>query len=195
MSAYGVRYLLIEGPSWIDSSYYDVIAKVPSGAQGKQVAEMLQKLLVERFGLNLRWETKLVSGWALVAGPAPLKLKKTDLAGDASDLGPDGVPNRYVKLMRKERTRTITMTGYSMQGLANSVWGEVREPVQDLTGVKGAFDITLEGETDNPEDILVGMSAASVKQGLRSYGLDLVRQKVQVRTLRVDSANRIPKPN
>ncbi len=193
MSAYGVRYLSIEGPSWIDSSYYDVTAKVPSGAQGRQVAEMLQKLLVGRFALNLRWETKLVSGWALVAGPGPLKLKKTDLAGDVSELGPDGLPNRYAKLMHKERSRTITMTGYSMQGLANAVWGEVREPVQDLTGVKGAFDITLEGETDNPEDIAVGMSAASVKDSLRVYGLSLVRQKVQVKTLWVDSANRIPK--
>ena len=87
------------------------------------------------------------------------------------------------------------MKGISMQGLANSVWVEVGEPVQDLTGLKGAFDIALEGETDNPADFLAGMSAASVKQSLRSYGLDLVRQKVQVKTLRVDSANRIPKPN
>ncbi len=67
MRAYGVRYLSIEGPSWIDSSYYDVTAKVPSGARGQQVAEMLQKLLVERFGMSVLWQTRIVSGWALVA--------------------------------------------------------------------------------------------------------------------------------
>jgi len=195
MSAYGLRYLSIEGPSWIDSTYYDVAAKVPSGAHRQQVAEMLQRLLIERFGMSVRWQTRIENGWALVAGSAPLKLKKTDLAGDAADWGPNGAPNSYSRLVTKERTRTITLKGFSMQGLASSVWGEVREPVQDLTGLKGAFDITLEGETDNPADFMAGMSAASVKESLRRYGLDLVRQKVQVKTLRVDSANRIPKPN
>jgi len=156
---------------------------------------MLQKLLVERFGLSVRWETKTVSGWALMAGSAPLKLKKTDLAGGAADLEPDGLPNRYSKMTSKDDMRTILMKGFSIQGLANAAWAEVGEPVQDLTGLKGAFDITLEGETDNPADIMAGMSAASVKKSLRSYGLDFVRQKVQVKTLRVDSANKTPTPN
>jgi len=156
---------------------------------------MLQKLLAERFGLSVRWETNIVSGWALVAGSAPLKLKKTALAGDAADLESDGAPNRYPMLTRKDSMRTILLKGFSMQGLANAVWGELGEPVQDLTGLKGAFDITLEGETDNPADVMAGMSAASVKKSLRSYGLDFVRQKVQVKTLRVDSANKTPKPN
>jgi uncharacterized protein (TIGR03435 family) len=194
MRAYGVRYSSIIGPSWIDSIYYDVTAKVPSGARGQQVAQMLQKLLAERFGLSVRWDTNIVSGWAIAAGSAPLKLKKTSLAVTA-DLEPDGVPNRYPMLTRKDSTRTLLMKGFSMQGLANGIWGEIGQPVQDLTGLKGAFDITLEGETDNPEDILVGMSAASVKKSLRSYGLDFVRQKVQVKTLRVDSANKTPTPN
>ena len=87
------------------------------------------------------------------------------------------------------------MKGYSMQAAANSVWGEIGEPVKDLTGLKGAFDITFEGKTDNPADINAGMSAAPVKDSLRGYGLSLVEQKVQIKTLRVDSANRIPKPD
>lgn len=193
--AYGVRYSSITGPSWIDSIYYDVIAKVPAGARKQQIAEMLQKLLVERFGMRVRWETTLVSGWALVTGPAPLKLKKTDLVWDPADFEPDGARNSYTSLRRNGRMRTIIKKGTSMQGLADTAWSEVGEPVQDLTGLKGAFDITLEGETDNPEDIMTGMSAASVKKSLRSYGLDLVRQKVQVKTLRVDSATKTPKPN
>jgi uncharacterized protein (TIGR03435 family) len=192
MRAYGVRYLSIVGPSWIDSTYYDVTAKVPSGVRGQQVAEMLQKLLAERFDLRVQWETKAVGGWALVAGSVPLKLKKTTLVGDFE---PDGTRNRYPMLKRTDRMRTLVLKGFSMQGLANTIWGEVGDPVQDVTGLKGAFDITLEGETDNAADIMVGMSAASVIKSLRSYGLDLVRQKVQVKTLRLDSANRIPKPN
>jgi uncharacterized protein (TIGR03435 family) len=195
MRAYDIRYLSIIGPSWIDSVYYDVTAKVPSGARRQQIAEMLQKLLAERFGLSVRWETKIVSGWALLAGSAPLKLKKTNLAGNAADLEPDGAPNRYPMLAHKDGMRTLLLKGFSMQGLANAVRGEVGEPVQDLTGLKGAFDITLEGETENSADVTAGMSAASVKKSLRSYGLDFVRQKVQVKTLRVDSANKTPKPN
>jgi uncharacterized protein (TIGR03435 family) len=195
MRAYGIRYTSIIGPSWIDSIYYDVTAKVPSGVRRPQVAEMLQKLLAERFGLSVRWETNIVNGWAIVTGSAPLKLKKTVLAGNAADLEADGAPNRYPMLVRKDHMRTLQMKGFSMQGLAHGIGGEIGAPVQDLTGIKGAFDITLEGETDNPEDILVGMPAASVKKSLRSYGLDFVRQKVQVKTLRVDSANKTPIPN
>jgi uncharacterized protein (TIGR03435 family) len=195
MRAYGVRYSSIAGPSWIDSTYYDVAAKVPSGARGQQIAEMLQKLLVERLAMHVRLETTLVSGWGLVAGPAPLTLKKTDVAGDAADWEPDGAPNRHTSLTRGDGMRTVRMIGFSMQGFANGIWGEVGEPVQDLTGLKGAFDFTLEGETDNPADIMAGMSVSAVKKSLRNYGLDLVRQKVQVRTLRVDSANKTPAPN
>ena len=195
MRAYSTRYTSIIGPSWIDSIYYDVTAKVPSGARGQQVAQMLQKLLAERFALSVRWETNIVNGWAIMTGSVPLKLKKTVLAGDAADLEPDGVPNRYPRLTRKDSMRTLLMKGFSMQGLANGIWGEIDQPVQDLSGLKGAFDITLEGETDDPADVLVGMSAASVKKSLRSYGLDFVRQKVPVQTLRVDSANRTPTPN
>jgi uncharacterized protein (TIGR03435 family) len=196
MRAYGVDYLSLEGPSWIDSIYYDVTAKVPAGARGQQVAEMLQKLLAERFGLSVRWETKIVNGWGLVVGAAPLKLKKTVLAGDVADLEPYGAPNRHAMLMRKDGMRTITMKGFSMQGLASSLSVEIGEPVQDSSGLKGAFDVTLEGETTgDPADFMAGMSAASVKKSLRAYGLDLVRQKVQVKTLRVVSANRSPKEN
>lgn len=195
MSAYGVRSLSIEGPSWMDSTYYDVSAKVPAGANRQQVAEMLQTLLIERLGMTVRWQMRTVSGWGLVTGSTPLKLKKTALPGDAADWGPEGAPNSHARLARKDVMRTLTLEGYSMQALANAVRGEVHEPVQDLTGVKGAFDFTLEGETDNPADIMAGMSAASVKKSLRSYGLDLIRQKVEVKTLRVDSANKIPKPN
>lgn len=195
MRAYDVRPGSIVGPSWIDSTYYDVTAKASSGVRGQQAAELLQKLLAERFDLRVQWETKSVGGWALVAGSVPLKLKKTTLAGDVGDFEPDGARNRLPMLKRADGMRTLILKGFSMQGLANAIRGEVGDPVQDLTGLKGAFDITLEGETENDADIRAGMSAAAVKKSLRSYGLDLVRQTVQMRTLRVMSANRTPKPN
>jgi uncharacterized protein (TIGR03435 family) len=195
MRAFGVRYSSVAGPSWMDSTYYDVTAKVPPGTQGQQLGEMLQNLLVERFAIRHHWETMAVSGWGIVTGREHLQMKRTSLAGSADVLEPDGMPNRRVTLTRNDRTRTLNIKGFSMQGLASAAWGELGEPVEDLTGLKGAFDFILEGETDNPADVMAGMSAASLKKSLRSYGLDLVRQKVQVKTLRVDAANRTPKPN
>lgn len=192
---YPVRYSSLVGPSWIDNTYYDVTAKVPAGVRGQRVAEMVRTLLLERFDMRVRSETKLVKGWALVVGRSPLKLKRTSLPGDPTDVDPDGVPSRSVSVRRKHTVKMVTMKGTSMQGLANAVRVEFGEPVQDSTGLKGAFDVTLEGEMNDPADPMSSMSPASVMRSLRNCGLDLVREKVQLKLLRVVAATRIPKPN
>jgi uncharacterized protein (TIGR03435 family) len=47
----------IAGPSWIDDKY-DIVANVPAGATTDQFHVMLQNLLIERFRLVLRHQTK-----------------------------------------------------------------------------------------------------------------------------------------
>lgn len=191
--AYSLRVWQIAGPSWLESTYYDVTAKVPTGARPQQVAEMLRNLLADRFDLRIRWETKSVDGWALVAGPSPLKLKRTALPGEPTEVDPDGVPGRTASLtFRGAGGATVVSKGVSMHGLAQSLWADLSQPVQDFTGLKGAYDITLE---DDRESILAPVSVASMKKALRAYGLDLVRRKVQAKTLRVESAVKTPKPN
>ena len=42
VNAYGVKAYQISGPGWLDSTRFDVVAKVPQGATKEQVKVMLQ---------------------------------------------------------------------------------------------------------------------------------------------------------
>ena len=57
--AYDVKPYQINGPAWLDSERYDIIAKVPAGTTKDQVKVMWQNLLVDRFGLTLHHESKI----------------------------------------------------------------------------------------------------------------------------------------
>jgi uncharacterized protein (TIGR03435 family) len=69
----------LSGPPWIGSEWYDITAKVPSGATQEQVNLMLRNLLAERFGLKAHYESHVVSGYELTVGKNGSKLKS---AGD-----------------------------------------------------------------------------------------------------------------
>jgi hypothetical protein len=56
----------IVGPAWIDSSRFDITARVPQGADSNQVPEMLRALLAERFALAAHVEMRDSPGYALV---------------------------------------------------------------------------------------------------------------------------------
>jgi uncharacterized protein (TIGR03435 family) len=58
MTAYDVKSFQINGPSWISSERYNVIAKVPEKTTKEQVLVMWQSLLGERFGVVLHRESK-----------------------------------------------------------------------------------------------------------------------------------------
>lgn len=72
--AYDIQYADIVGPSWMESEYYDIHAKVPDSAPNGQVPEMLKNLLIERFHMMVHWDVKEVSGYRLAVGNSGAKL-------------------------------------------------------------------------------------------------------------------------
>lgn len=50
--AYRVRNYQISGPEWMASERFDVHAKLPAGVAGKEILEMFQALLEERFQMK-----------------------------------------------------------------------------------------------------------------------------------------------
>ena len=46
------------GPEWLGSERYDIDARLPADGATDRVAEMLQTLLVERFGLKQHREQR-----------------------------------------------------------------------------------------------------------------------------------------
>jgi len=70
--AYGLRRYQISGPDWLASDHFDVIAKIPDGFNQRNVPEMLQSMLQDRFGMKSHWEKKEFSVYKLsLSKPVP----------------------------------------------------------------------------------------------------------------------------
>ena len=64
------------GPTWLYTERYDILAKMPEGATKDQVPEMLQTLLADRFKLVMHRDNKETPVYALVIGKGGLKMKE-----------------------------------------------------------------------------------------------------------------------
>jgi uncharacterized protein (TIGR03435 family) len=76
-TAYRVKSYQVSGPSWMNTTRFDVMAKIPDGAPKDQVPEMLQALLAERFGLKIHRESQEHSVYALVVAKGGPKLQES----------------------------------------------------------------------------------------------------------------------
>ena len=79
--AYKVRpYQIAGNPDWmsagLNTDRYDILAKMPAGANKDQVPEMMQSLLAERFKLTVHREKRDTPVYVLVVGKNGPKLKE-----------------------------------------------------------------------------------------------------------------------
>jgi bla regulator protein BlaR1 len=182
---------VLQGPAWLDSERYDVLAK-PEQVAGQPLDRSMgmtrlrtQALLADRFKLILHKETRQLSIFRLLVdkdGPKHLQPPK----GDKQDLVTNG--------------HHITCQAASMEFFArNFLTGELGGPVIDQTGIKGNFDFSLDWVSDNnpprrPADTVEQPTAAdpagpSLFSALREQlGLKLEAGKGPVEVLIVDHA-------
>jgi len=144
--AFGVRKHQLSGPSWLNQSRFDVLAKVPPGATKEQARAMLLKLLVERFGLTFHHESREVAVYGLVVAKGGLKMKPS------SD-NPPAVPERFPQLkqgqqmaigMSSDFVIRYTARKQTLATLANILYNSMDRPVLDATELTGTYDFTLE---------------------------------------------------
>src|SRR5262249_24491555 len=74
--AYHVKRYQLSGPSWMNETRWDILAKIPEGQPADRAPEMMQNLLVERFKLSIHRENREQSVYALVVGQGGLKIKE-----------------------------------------------------------------------------------------------------------------------
>lgn len=89
--AYKVKpYQITGGPNWLYTERYDIVAKLPEGADKDQVPAMLQTLLAERFKLALHRDKRDTPVYALTVGKGGLKMKEAAPAAEtaAASAGP-----------------------------------------------------------------------------------------------------------
>ena len=73
--AYGVKPYQITGPDWMQTTRFDIIAKMPDGSTKEDAPKMLQTLLEERFKLTTHRSSAEHPVLALVVGKDGQKLK------------------------------------------------------------------------------------------------------------------------
>jgi bla regulator protein blaR1 len=143
---------LASGPGWIGSKRFDLAATPdrPVGGDPKNMAPdqilafhkptrlRLQRLLADRFQLELRKESTVMPIFALViAKGGPTKLTFTKSTGDP-------------QLKGKVGSGMLNAVGVDMSTLAHFLSeGQTARPVVDMTGLKGKFDFHLEWTPDS----------------------------------------------
>jgi uncharacterized protein (TIGR03435 family) len=75
--AYNLKNYQVSAPDWMASERWDVTAKLPDGSSPKQVPQMLQALLRDRFQMKMHRETKELPVYALIIGKGALKFKES----------------------------------------------------------------------------------------------------------------------
>jgi len=180
--AYKVQKYLINGPEWMETGRFDVVAKFPPHSADDQVPLMLQALLADRFKLTLHRETKVLPFYALtVAGNGP-KFKTTESSSGIK--------------INSNRTQQHVVATVSMEDFAEFLSGQAGRPVLDKTGLKGAYEMTLDW---TPDSAPAGNDAAALPSLFTALqeqlGLKLAAAKGPVETLVLDHAARTPTEN
>jgi uncharacterized protein (TIGR03435 family) len=137
--AYGVHPKQITGgPGWLESDKFDITAKPeqPGVPDATQLRTMVQKLLVERFGLTFHREKKELSAYTITVGKNGPKLSKNETGGILPGFGGRG-------------PGAIGVRNSTMGEFAGFLQARILDrPVVDDTGLSGKFDFTLEWRPD-----------------------------------------------
>ena len=132
-------------PNSAGSARYDISAKVStSGPVNDQefdfdtIRLMLQKLLIERFGIKSHMEERPVSAYTMTA-TKQLKLQKAapeNRTNCTSGAGTSPMLNRMITC----RNTNMAQLAVALQNMAG---GYVRAPIKDATGIEGYFDFSV----------------------------------------------------
>lgn len=200
-SAYNLNTKAIsDGPAWIDSEHYDIVAATPGDhppTYDQQMA-MLQELLADRFDLKFHREEKQLPIYALKVANGGPKLKTSTASADSFPQGPP-------PLIFAVALPTVHLPAQyaTMAELASVFQRAVLDrPVVDETGLTGRYDFDLEFTPGDVEwnGAFAGRTPTDAdKPGLwtaiqEQLGLKLVATIGPVETIVIDHIDE-PTPN
>ena len=141
--AYGMHAKQIIGaPDWLGTDLFDIdgVADVPGRPSIKQMGEMMQGLLADRFALKFHHEQRELSVYAIQVAPGGPKMKETTAGpNDPQGFGLRGFGDLVV--------RNMTMKEFAswMQS------GVMDKPVVDQTGLTASYDFNLKWTPDDSQ--------------------------------------------
>jgi len=164
---YGLKPFQVSGPSWVENDRWDVMAKIPDGAQSEKVPEMWQAMVTDRFHVVLSRETKELPIYALIVGKNGPKLTPAEenasptvvTAPDGSKVslgsggGVSGGGGARQGTMIMDGSGKMQVKGSTLGGFSDMLSRMMDRPVFDMTNVSGKYDIVLEVSMED----MVGM--------------------------------------
>jgi uncharacterized protein (TIGR03435 family) len=200
MLAYGVSGKQIDGPRWLTElttdptqvTRFEIVAKVSEDATKEQVPLMLQKLLEDRFKLQVHRESRPTQVYSLEMSPNGHKLMTTisDSRRVAGCTRAIGAGDDY---SAAADCYAITMAQLAQQlpALAPAYFRE--GPVVDRTGLKDAYDLRLEWRLVS--EIEAGATGPTIFAAVKKLGLDLDKKRADAEILIVDHCEQLPTEN
>ena len=182
--SYGVQQSQLAGlPGWAKMVRWDVdgVSDVEGQPSWKQLQGMIQKILTERFGLQMHHEQWEMAVFALTVAKGGPKM-----IADTSD------PNGWMDQQNGEANgrHVEDLKNASMADLALILQFHVDRPLVDQTGLKGRYDFKLQWTVDDAQT-----AAADAPPGLFTaiqdqIGLKLERVKAPADVVVIDKVER-----
>jgi len=185
MVGFGVQKGQIVGaPDWVKSELYDVdgVPDVEGEPDLLQSRSMIQKLLVERFGLKLHHEQQEMPVYALTVTKHGEKM-----------VASDGHTNTSVDndVAESDGHRTVRIKSGSTEDLALFLKFFLDRPVVDQTGLKGRYDLKLTWTFDDSRAPTDGTAPPGIFTAIQEQlGLKLEPEKAPADVLVIDQVER-----
>lgn len=163
--AYEVPRGRVNGPSWMETTRFDISATLPAGAGAAQLPAMFRTLLEDRFQIKARKEKREFPVYAIEQTAAGIKLTRSadqtvppadaplkiaaggSARGVAFDMG-GGTSFQFAD-------NALVGTKLTLAQLADTLTNFVDRPVVDMTNVPGNFDFTLSVTQEDFQGMLI----------------------------------------
>ena len=198
-NAYG-NHKFVGAPEWIESDRYDLEAKAAGSPDNKQMMQMLQVLLADRFRLQIHPEQREETVYHLVVARGGLRLQKktNENCVQVDRTHPGEAPSNPCGnnwLRSNGNHFHWTVVNNDMQHLVGALSVASGHPVLDKTDITGTFNLDLEFAGSRPDsEAAIDPSVPSIFAALDQLGLKLEPAKGMVDVLVIDHIER-PTPN
>ncbi len=144
--------LVANTPKWWNDTKYSILAKTSTAVSGvgqnqnvdiEDLKAMLRQLITERFKLKTHYEDRPVPAYTLIVDkPKMAKADPSNRTGFKEGPPAGQSDQRNQVLGRMVTVRNMTMAQFA-DDLPRIAGGYIRVPVEDKTGLEGAYDFTL----------------------------------------------------
>lgn len=199
MLAYNVGGKQLAGPRWLtelttDASAvtrYEIMAKIPAGATRDQIPLMLQRLLEDRFRLQVHRESRPTQVYVLGVGKNGPKLETSVGTGKGTGCARAIGGGAQGGVVAECHNVTTAQLAQQLQTLSPAYFRD--GPIVDRTGLTGSYDLQLEWMMQQQLD--AGMTGPTMYNAVEKLGLTLEKKRESAEMLVVDRVEQTPTEN